>query len=158
MLGFAGNDALYGLDGNDNLQGRDGEDRLYSGSGTDSLQGGAGSDILTGGEGNDRFIFNTAFNDTEDTDTIVDFTIDEDRIILHSSVFSALIEEGVLAEASFSASATGAAADENDYILYNTSNGSLLYDFDGNGQGVAVEFAKLTTKPEVTNKDFVVVA
>ena len=158
LLGFAGNDALYGLDGNDNLQGRDGEDRLYSGSGTDSLQGGAGSDILTGGEGNDRFIFNTAFNDTEDTDTIVDFTIDEDRIILHSSVFSALIEEGVLAEASFSASATGAAADENDYILYNTSNGSLLYDFDGNGQGVAVEFAKLTTKPEVTNKDFVVVA
>ena len=158
LYGSECDDVLVGNDENNSLLGFEGVDHLSGGAGNDNLRGGTGSDILTGGDGNDKFVFDTAFNGPEGTDTIVDFTISKDRIILHSSVFSTLLEAGVLAEANFFASATGSAADENDYILYNTSNGSLLYDFDGNGQGVAVEFAKLTSSPEINNKDFVVVA
>ncbi len=158
LYGSECDDVLVGNDENNSLLGFGGADHLSGGAGNDNLRGGVGSDILTGGDGNDKFVFDTAFNGPESTDTIVDFTVNQDRIILHSSVFSTLLEAGVLAEANFSASATGSAADENDHILYNTLNGSLLYDFDGNGQGVAVEFAKLTSSPEINNKDFVVVA
>lgn len=47
--------------------------------------------------------------------------------------------------------------DDNDSILYNTTTGALLYDADGSGQGVAVQFATLTTKPQVGAGDFLVV-
>jgi Ca2+-binding RTX toxin-like protein len=66
--------------------------------------------------------------------------------------------EGTLLSQYFHVSATGVAADDNDYILYNTTSGALLYDADGNGQGVAVEFATLTGKPTIKADDFLVVA
>jgi Ca2+-binding RTX toxin-like protein len=50
------------------------------------------------------------------------------------------------------------AEDSNDYILYNTTTGALLYDSDGNGVGAATQFATLTTKPSITAADFVVIA
>jgi len=59
----------------------------------------------------------------------------------------------------FRASATGLAADSNDYVLYNTTTGALLYDTDGSGGGTAVQFATLTSKPQnITAADFVVIA
>ncbi len=76
--------------------------------------------------------------------------------MLNNSIFNSLLEEGILSEANFNASSTGVAADENDYILYNTTSGVLSYDADGNGQGVAVDFARLTSSPEITNRDFVI--
>ncbi len=55
-------------------------------------------------------------------------------------------------------SATGSAADTNDYLLYNATSDVLFYDADGSGQGVAVQFGSLTTKPAVTANDFLIVA
>jgi len=58
----------------------------------------------------------------------------------------------------FRASGDGAAVDNNDYILYNTALGALLYDNDGSGAGVAVQFATLTSKPVLIAADFMIVA
>ncbi len=64
VLGFDGNDTLYGLNngddflaggrGDDYLYGRSGSDRLDGGSGNDYLFGEAGKDILYGGAGDDH--------------------------------------------------------------------------------------------------------
>lgn len=91
-------------------------------------------------------------------DSITDFRVGQDKIQLDKEKFRSLTDEGVLSSAYFNAGINGVAADENDYFLYNTTSGALLYDADGNGQGVAVQFATLTNKPAVTASDFLVVA
>lgn len=39
---------------------------------------------------------------------------------------------------------------------YNTTTGAFLYDNDGNNNGVAVEFARLMSKPALAVDDFIV--
>ena len=90
-------------------------------------------------------------------DTVTDFVSGQDKIELDRRIFSALPVEGTLASY-FRASACGKAADDNDYLLYNTTSGALLYDADGNGQGVAIEFANLTSKPTIKAEDFMTVS
>ncbi|MDD4949229.1 hypothetical protein, partial [Sulfuricurvum sp.] len=68
-----------------------------------------------------------------------------------------LTTTGALNTAFLKANATGTATDANDYILYNTTTGTLSYDADGNGATVAVQFATLTGHPAVTTTDFVIV-
>ena len=87
-----------------------------------------------------------------------DFVSGEDVLELSKSVFTSLTDEGTLSSALFCANSTGLAQDDNDYILYNTSSGALLYDADGSGEGAAVQFASLSNKPEVSANDFLVVA
>ena len=54
---------------------------------------------------------------------------------------------------------TGTAAqDADDYIIYNTGNGKLYYDADGNGAGSKVQIAKLTTIPTIDQDDFLMAA
>ena len=49
-----------------------------------------------------------------------------------------------------------AAADANDYIIYNRTTGFLSYDADANGSGAAVVFAVLDSKPTIAANDFVI--
>jgi Ca2+-binding RTX toxin-like protein len=147
MAGSQTGTTLTGTSGSDQLTGTEGDDLLF---------GLAGNDQLLGGAGADRFVFDTALDSTANVDTIVDFTADQDEIVLHNSIFKALVEEGTLSAVNFHAGSTGMAADDNDYILYNTTTGALLYDADGSGQGVAVEFAVLSNKPQINEKDFVI--
>jgi Ca2+-binding RTX toxin-like protein len=140
------------------ITGNGGANVLSGGGGDDLLAGGLGNDTLTGGAGNDTFFFNTLPHRTANRDTITDFTSDQDKIMLDRAIFASLPGEGTLLSQYFHVSATGVAADDNDYILYNTTSGALLYDADGNGQGVAVEFATLTGKPTIKADDFLVVA
>jgi Ca2+-binding RTX toxin-like protein len=157
-IGTTAIDTLSGYDGTDHMDGKDGYDTLLAYAGNDRLNGNLGNDTLTGGAGNDTFVFDSALNAATNKDTIVDFTLGQDKIELSRSIFSAVPGEGTLASLSYLASPTGAAADENDYILYNTTSGALLYDADGNGQGVAIEFATLTNKPAIKAEDFMIVA
>ena len=71
-------------------------------------------------------------------------------------IFSALVA-GTLNPANFRASTTGTAADANDFVLYNTSDGSLLYDTDGSGAAAAIQFAVLGGNPLITAADFLLV-
>jgi Ca2+-binding RTX toxin-like protein len=149
---------LEGSRFNDNLIGNASVNMIYGGDGNDSISGGLGNDTLVGGNGADTFVFNTALNASSNVDTINDFVAVDDTIQLSNAIFTALTSTGTLSAANFVASATGAAVDSNDYILYNTTTGALYYDADGSGSGAAVEFAVLGTSTHsgITNIDFLV--
>ncbi|MCW1430761.1 SdiA-regulated domain-containing protein [Novosphingobium sp. JCM 18896] len=94
--GLLGNDTLYGLDGNDKLWGGLGNDKLFGGNGNDMLSGDFGDDELDGGAGDDMLYGDTgddkltggAGRDTfgfslfGGKDTITDFNVAEDRLML----------------------------------------------------------------------------
>ena len=82
LLGGNGKDSLFGLDGHDLLFGGNGADRLFGGDGNDRLAGGNGDDILAGGTGADDFLFARGGG----RDTILDFDMGEDRIVLEDGV------------------------------------------------------------------------
>ena len=42
-------------------------------------------------------------------------------------------------------------------IVYNTTNGALFFDVDGNGATAAVQFATLTGAPALTAADFEII-
>ncbi|MDP3480562.1 MAG: calcium-binding protein [Desulfoprunum sp.] len=149
---------LKGSNYNDVLIGDALSNVLLGIGGSDVLFGGAGNDLLVGGTGSDTFAFNTTLNAATNRDYIYDFNAAADTIRLDRTIFAKLTTLGTLAAGLFRSSATGVATEVDDYILYNTSSGALLYDADASGAGVAVQFATLTTKPTITNADFMVVA
>ncbi|VEP16676.1 PBS lyase HEAT-like repeat protein (modular protein) [Hyella patelloides LEGE 07179] len=103
LLGTDADEVLSGLDGDDTLVGNGGDNTLVGNSGNDLLYGGGdldifdpgsgtlngldGNDFLTGGDGNDRFIIAS-----EGTDTITDFTQDEDFLELPETISFADLE------------------------------------------------------------------
>jgi Ca2+-binding RTX toxin-like protein len=101
VRGRSGNDRISGGAGNDRIDGGVRDDRIRGGEGNDVLIGGDGSDVLIGGSGNDYMFGGTGpdellgqqgrdlfvYRSYDDRgDTILDFTIGEDRIDL-SRVF-----------------------------------------------------------------------
>ncbi|MDP3478510.1 MAG: calcium-binding protein [Desulfoprunum sp.] len=128
---------------------------LTGNTGNNILNGRLGNDNLTGGTGQDSFLFDTVLNSTTNTDSIADFSSVDDTIRLDKTIFTKLTI-GTLAPSQLRFSAT--AADSNDYILYNQTTGALLYDADGNGASVAVQFATLTARPAISAADFVIIA
>lgn len=155
-----GNARSNSISGNDNdniLRGLAGNDVLSGGSGNDILNGGAGADTLSGGSGADIFVFDSVLNASTNTDSIIDFSALDDTLHLDRTIFTKLAQ-GFLNSDLFLSDSTAAALDSNDYILYNTQSGVLWYDKDGNGSSVAVQFAILETKPEISASDFFVVA
>ncbi len=166
VLGSNFNDTLVGSAGADRFEAAGGNDLIFSDAGVDTLIGGAGNDILAGGNGNDQltggagldsFRFDFALG-AGNIDTLTDFFAVDDTIQLENAVFTTLTVTGSLAANQFlSGAGVTAAADGNDYLIYNTTTGALYYDPDGNGAGVAQQFANLTGNPAITAADFVVV-
>lgn len=120
------------------------DNRLIGNAAANRLAGKAGSDTLTGGLGADLFVFDTPVGDGQ-VDTITDFTVGTDRVILGSGVFSGLgVASGFVSEISFRA---GAGAVESlgadDRLLFDTDTGILRYDADGAGGVAAVQVAVL---------------
>lgn len=163
VRGGSGNDLISGIAGNDVLIGGEGHDKLLGGAGNDSLIGNVGDDILNGGigrdtlfgaAGRDKFLFDNApapFN----ADRINGYVTTDDTIWLDDAVFSNL-DLGTLDQENFIKGANVAAADANDFILYDTANGNVFYDQDGNGAGAAAPIASLTGAPNLSAFDFVV--
>jgi Ca2+-binding RTX toxin-like protein len=126
------------------------------------LNGRDGSDALTGGLGSDGFVFDTALNALTNVDTIADFSNrgGDDSMRLDDAVFTQLPTglggfPRTLDAAHFRLATE--VADADDYIIYNDQTGVLFYDADGSG-GVsqAIQFATLTNRPTLTERDFVV--
>jgi len=145
--------ALTGADDTDG-SGNALNNRIEGNAGDNRLSGGAGNDTLAGGAGLDVFRFDTTLNPAYNLDSVTDFSPAEDSIELENAVFARLAATGVLAAGRFSA--TGAAADADDFLVYDGTTGALYYDADGNGAGAAVQFAQLAGAPAVTAADFVV--
>ncbi|MFZ4525293.1 MAG: S8 family serine peptidase [Chlorobium sp.] len=156
LNGTGGDNHLYGLPGNDTLSGNAGNDLLDGGSGNDTLNGGTGNDTLTGGIGSDHFRFDSVLNGSTNVDAITDFAPYIDKIELENAIFKIFYRPGVLSAANFHERTDGTATHPNDYILHNTTTGALLYDADGSGAGLAVQFATLIGVQSVTAADFVV--
>ncbi|HVV92147.1 MAG TPA: S8 family serine peptidase [Hyphomicrobiales bacterium] len=153
LAGAAGAQTLSGAGGADRIAGGSGNDVLNGGLGNDILDGGAGKDRLSGGGGHDSFLFDSAVGKAN-ADTITDFSVADDTIRLENAVFKAL-HVGTLPKADFVIG--HAAADRNDYIVYQPHSGALLYDSDGKGGKAAVEFAVLDHDLHLTAADFLVV-
>ena len=64
---------------------------------------------------------------------------------------------GALNAANFRSSTNGTAGDTNDFILYNSTNGALLYDADGSGALASVQFASLAANLAITAADLMVI-
>jgi Ca2+-binding RTX toxin-like protein len=124
------------------LTGGSGNDSLDGGGDMDTLEGGLGNDTLIGGAGNDRFRFTTTLG-AGNVDTLVDFSPGLDIIQLAGGAGGPFAElaTGQLASSAFRVGAV--ALDANDYLLYDSATGALLYDRDGNGALAAVQFATI---------------
>jgi Ca2+-binding RTX toxin-like protein len=153
--GGTDNDRFDGGIGNDTLNGGLGNDILKGDAGNDTLFGGAGKDTLTGGLNNDFFVFNTALNASTNRDVITDFNHVNDTFKLENAIFTKLGAGVHALNAGFFHN--GAAADANDYIVYNKATGVLSYDNDGNGAHAAIAFAVLNNKPVLAANDFQVI-
>ena len=159
MNGNGGNDSLTGNAGNDALFGGAGTDTLLGNAGNDTLSGGAGADTLTGGAGADRYVFDSALDGT--VDSITDFSVNQNGevIALSRAVFTALgnlAPGSTLANANF-ANGT-AAAQVDDFIIYNRTTGQIFYDADGSNAAISqVLFATVTANANLNRNDFVVI-
>jgi subtilase family serine protease len=79
LTGTDGADTIRGAAGNDDLKGGAGRDTILGGYGDDILVGGLDADTLTGGAGRDKFVYTSI---REGRDTITDFTVGEDQVVL----------------------------------------------------------------------------
>ena len=153
LTGNASNNTLKGLSGNDNLSGGNGADKLF---------GGLGKDTLTGGLGKDIFVFDTALS-SSNVDTIKDFSVADDKIHLDKTIFKALNLGGLSADAFAKGAGLISAQDSSDRIIYNTSNGNLFYDADGNGSAAAAVLVGILSpiagmQPDLIAASFMVIA
>ncbi|GAB6139596.1 hypothetical protein JCM14076_03250 [Methylosoma difficile] len=153
LRGGQGNDYLLGGQGDDNLHGENGNDVLLGGLGDDRLNGNAGLNTLTGGAGKDAFIFDSALGSA--MQTITDFSVTDDTIRIHQSVFSQITGIGILDQHFFTIGSS--AKDGNDYLFYDRQLGALFYDADGNGDGGSIQIALLATRPDLSNAHFWVI-
>jgi Ca2+-binding RTX toxin-like protein len=125
---------------------------LFGTDAADTLRGGAGADTLRGNGAGDRFVFDAPLNAATNVDAVQDFNPGEDKLTLSEVIFTQL-PVGALSAASFVSGANPVAQDANDFVLYNTSNGQVSYDADGNGPGAAVAFATLFGSPKLDAND-----
>ena len=167
VRGGVGQDSVRGGLGNDELRGGMDEDRLSAGQGNDSLYGGSGDDYLdgkahndrlTGGAGADQFAFSNAPSGTAHVDTITDFEVGVDKIVLDMLAFGSLggLSAGNLPAANFVSAASASAQDANDYILYDTTTHVLSYDADGSGSGAAQQIAVFENGAEISATDILI--
>ena len=124
-------------------------------AGSNIINGKSGNDTLTGGAGNDFFVFDTNPHITLNRDSITDFNVANDTIRIENSVFIGVANVGASLNASMFKA--GPATDDNDFILYNSASGRLYYDVDGNGDGVAIQFASVAPNTALTATDCVVI-
>lgn len=154
LNGGTGNDTLNGGAGNDELIGDTGNDSLTGGAGNDTLTGGRGNDTLTGGSGSDRFVFDTNSRFSASIigkDTITDFSVGEDTIVLDKTTFAVLSSDSgtavsggtPISGADFavidatSSTEAGLAGSNSAAIVYNSVTGNLFYNPNGATSGLS---------------------
>jgi Ca2+-binding RTX toxin-like protein len=158
-LNGTGNELDNTLEGNagaNRLEGAGGKDRLIGGDGADTLDGGAGADRLIGGAGEDAFCF-AALPAAGEHDQVVGFVSGVDRLLVSAGGFGGGLVEGgaVLLVAAAVPSAAGA---PGAVFLYDTDNGRLSFDADGQGSGRAVLVAILNGAPALSAADLQILA
>jgi Ca2+-binding RTX toxin-like protein len=150
IKGGAGNDKLYGNEGNDTLYSSEGNDLIDGGAGNDWLIGDSQKDTLVGGAGNDVFEFYLEGLTGRYADQLSDFKVGEDKIYLDDANYNRI----TITASNFDKGTITSATLAGQYYIYNTSNGTLYYDADGNGAGLGIAICTLTGKPNISVSDF----
>jgi serralysin len=155
-------DLKWFLYGSVNETGNAGDNTIVgAGAGDNTINGGAGSDTLYGGAGSDVFVFDSSslINAViSGIDTIGDFSHNEDKIRLNQAAFRSLNSETLTTDnfgfITDDAQANNAAVE----ILYNTTNGHLLYHgLVGNSNTITTtQFAQIDPAANLTRTDFTV--
>jgi Ca2+-binding RTX toxin-like protein len=154
LTGSAGVDGT-GNELDNSITGNSAVNIIDGGAGADTLAGGLGDDTLTGGAGADSFYFDTALSDTGNTDTILDYTVGEDSIVLSRNVFSTIDAAGSLSASAFYIGTAAQTADHR--IIYDDQSGDVFFDADGTGSVAAILFANVAANTALTNMDFIAV-
>jgi|GEM_PF-1519115 len=109
----------------------------------DVIIGNSVANQLTGNGGKDSFVFASKLSDFN-VDTITDFNVAEDVLILDHAIFNALSANDVLSAQELFVSANATSAENTTQrIVFNTTSQSLYYDADGAGGENALLFALL---------------
>ena len=140
---------LWGSLGDDRVIGSDYADALIGFGGNDTLDGGAGADWLRGGAGEDVFVIDAACG-PDAIDTIEDFTVGDDRILIEAHGLRAdKIRAGNVHVGT-------EAADKSDRLIYDRDTGALYFDRDGSRSGFdPVKIAQLDAGLDLDHKDFI---
>lgn len=144
MTGNAAANVLSGLDGADVIKG---------GAGADTLIGGLGADVLIGGADADHFRYDS-LDPTGVRDTIRDFEHGIDSIVFSRAGFAAFTGAAAGALDPLDFTVGTAATDARHHLIYNTANGVLSYDEDGQGGVAQVQIAVLSGNPLLDAGDF----
>lgn len=122
----------------------DGHDNALSGNaGANVLNGRGGADSLFGGAGDDQFVLDK--KSLKDADTITDFTVGEDTIVLSGRVFHDLRDD----DGNFDAAAWGST------LRYDADNGALIFDSNGAKAGGEITIALIGTVEGLDADSFV---
>ena len=145
------NAQLVGIE-NTTATGTTADNVLEGNLGNNTLDGKGGVDILTGGGGGDSFIL--AYNgDGKDADTVTDFMSGEDLLIIDLASFDidvaslGLTSSGLIQSDSFVSRAGAIAVDPDDYFIYDSAQGMLMFDADGSGSTAPYEVARIILDP-----------
>jgi Ca2+-binding RTX toxin-like protein len=124
---------------------------LIGNSGNNTLNGMEGNDTMTGGGGSDRFVFARG-----NIETVTDFAIGVDKIVVSAVDFGGgLISGGAVV---LRAASTPLASGSGAQFLYDTDDGRLWFDVDGQGGVGPTYFARLHNAPSISAADFEVIA
>jgi trimeric autotransporter adhesin len=132
---------LLGGDGNDTLDGSGWSTNMNGGAGDDVLVGGGGlGSNMTGGAGADSFVFTSAGS----ISFISDFASGTDKLRFDGTTFTEIGASGNFTanDPRFHAGVT--AHDADDRIIFDATNGRVIYDADGNGSGFGLIIAEVT--------------
>ncbi len=156
ILGGAGGaDILNGGGGADTLSGGTDDDSLAGNSGNDTMFGGAGIDSLNGGDGADDFRYADAGDGSVVAlnadpvgagDAVVGFATGVDEFVFVAAAFGFTagdpVAEGTNFETVAGYDGTNATSAEyaggNDAFIFDSTNGKLIYDGNGNADGYTV--------------------
>ncbi|MGL4396132.1 MAG: calcium-binding protein [Hyphomicrobium sp.] len=156
LRGSGFNDDLYGNDSANTLQGGDGGDGLIGGLGADTID--CGIDTV-----DDAIVYVTA---AEGGDTISNFAAEDFFVIVSAGFGGGLVgtDPNVvvtnLVDGTNFVSGSGGGAGPTSatgWFIYDTDNGQLSWDVDGNTGGAAVLIATLSNNFALTANDFVIV-
>ena len=126
------------------------------GGGADRLHGNGGNDVLVGGDGGDTFVF-TGTLAADGLDRSSDFEAGLDLIEIGAAAFGGGLSAGGTVQL-VSGAAPSSAGFTDGVFLYNTGNGFLSFDANGQAAGGAVVFFRLQNRAALTDSDFIVVA
>ncbi|WP_375443027.1 beta strand repeat-containing protein [uncultured Nostoc sp.] len=155
---LTGNNAaniLSGGDGNDSLFGNSGNDTMLGGLGDDLLVGGVGQDVLTGGIGQDSF--NLAGSRTGGYDTIADFTLGDDIILVSKAEFALVQSQNTTLDSGLFRLDTSSIAG-SDRFIYDQTTGKLFFDADGIGKATQVQIAQFSNQAMLSSANITVIA